>query len=240
MEMDFRFFATTALLILLPLAVQAAIRPVATISAGADIVTVRNNQTITIISPFQNSYIGSNHQVDFVGGLFLGVEQVLVNNILGQLGVSYYQTTIEPRGVVYQFTDPARGNLNYQYDILSQRILLESKLLGTFRNIYHPFINVGIGEALNAASNYKETPVSSTGVAMSPEFSNKTTHSFTYLAGVGIEMDIADHFRLGALYRYVNLSQAQLGATPIQESADTLNNNLFHVNQVLLQLTYLG
>jgi opacity protein-like surface antigen len=99
---------------------------------------------------------------------------------------------------------------------------------------------VGAGEAINSANQYTEIPVASASVPMLPGFGDKTTHSFAYLAGVGIEMDVTNHIRLGGVYRYVNLGRAQLSTTSIQESSDVLKNNPLHVNEIMLQLSYLG
>lgn len=239
--MEFRFVTTSVLWLCLPLIAHASIRPVASIAAGADIITLHTNQNISLIEPFQNSYIGNNRKVDFVGGFFLGVEQSLCHNMLGQLGVSYYQNAVyQAQGLVYQFADPDMANLNYQYNIRSQRVMLESKLLATVQGKYHPFINIGIGEAINTASQYEEIPVTSADVPMTPGFNDKTTNAFAYLVGVGVEVDITDHMRLGGMYRYVNLGRAQLSTAPMQESNVVLKNNPFYVNEFLLQLTYLG
>lgn len=220
---------------------MASMRPIASLSAGTDVVNIHMTQNITILSPFQNSYVSNNRIEDFVAGLFVGIETPVFNNVLGQLGISYYRNDgYLAQGIVYQFTDPAMGNLFYQYSIQSQRFLLESKLLATCHEKYHPFINVGLGRSKNTASDYVETAVVSTSVPMSPGFSNNTSYSFTYLIGAGVEIDIDTHTRLGVMYRYVNLGRANLGTTPLQESATTLNNDPLYTNEFMLQLTYLG
>ena len=234
-----RYFSLIALF--LSLSAHASFRHVASIAAGADIVTVHMNQNITLISPFQNTYVSNNHIEDFVGGLFIGVENPIYGNVLGQIGVSYYQNNgYEAQGLVYQFADPSMGNLYYQYNITSQRILAESKVLLSYQEKYHPFINLGVGEAINTASQYREVPVTSASVPMFPGFNDRTTHSFAYLIGIGVDMDVSANMRLGAMYRYVNLGQAQLSTTSIQESNDTLKNNPFYASEILLQLSYLG
>ncbi len=228
-------------LISTPLIGFASVRPVASLSAGVDVVNIHMTQNITILAPFQNSYVANTRIEDFVGGLFVGFETPLFSQVLGQLGVSYYENSgYLAQGIVYQFTDPAMGNLFYQYSIQSQRLLLEGKLLTTCHQKYHPFINVGLGRTKNTASDYIETPVVSTSVPMTPGFGNNTSYSFTYLIGAGIEMDIDPHTRLGLMYRYVNLGKANLGTTPLQESTTTLSNNPLYTNEVMLQLTYLG
>lgn len=232
---------TSLLFLLTATTTHAAIRPIATLSAGADVVTTHMNQNIMIISPFHNNYFSNQRKEDVVGGLFLGVENNVSDNFLAQFGVGYYQNNAyQAEGTIYQFGDPNLGNLYYVYNIQSQRLLLESKLLGTVYNDYHPFINLGVGEAINSASQYTEIPITSADVAMSPVFSNKTIHSFTYLVGVGVDRDITNHIRLGGVYRYVNSGRAALSTTPTQESSDTLKNHPFYANELMLQLSYVG
>src|SRR5476651_345320 len=105
MRMELRFAAIALVLTLFPLMAQAAFRPVATLSAGTDVVTTHMNQTITLVAPFQNTYISTNTKADFVGGLFLGVETPLFQCLSGQLGLSYYQNdAYQAQGTVYQFS----------------------------------------------------------------------------------------------------------------------------------------
>jgi hypothetical protein len=241
MKKEFGFFSLSILLMSYSFYSHAALRPVASLALGADVLTTHMNQYVTFISPFQNNYVSNNRKVDIVGGLFLGVEQSVYCNLLGQVGVSYYQNAnYQAQGVVYQFADPGLGDFNYQYNIQSQRLLLETKLLGTYQEVYHPFINLGVGEAINKAYQYTETPTNSASVPMYPGFGGKTTHSLAYLVGLGVEADVANHTRLGLMYRYVNLGRAGLGRSAIQESTNTLKNNPFYVNELLLQMSYVG
>jgi opacity protein-like surface antigen len=199
------------------------------------------NQNVTLIAPFQNNYHNNISIFDFVGGLFIGAESQPWHNVFGQLGVSYYNnSSYRIQGVINQFTDPTLNNLRYNYDIQSTRFLVETKILANAAGKYHPFINAGVGTAINNATNYSETPLTSSSIPMVPGFSSHTTTAFTWLIGVGIEMDVSDHLRLGGLVRYSQLGNARLGMTPIQEGPQTLHNNSLHVNEFLLQLSYLG
>jgi len=241
MKKYIRLFFSLLIFVLFPHLASAALRPVAVLSAGADILSTHNHQYITLIAPFQNEYVGSHQSVDFVGGLFLGFEKSLSEKLSAQLGVSYYQNAgWQSSGMIYQFSDPNMGNLNYQYNIVSRRVLLETKILGTFQKAYHPFVSLGVGEAFNTAQQYDETPASSTGVPMSPGFADRTTHSLAYFLGFGLEKDMSQHIRLGALYRYAYSGRSELGMIPGQDSNQTLKNRLFYASEILLQLTYLG
>lgn len=221
----------------------AAVRSVVSAALGSDFTNISMNQTISLISPFQNTYVGSHHDINLATGLFVGVEtQLLSNNkLLAQFGVSYDHTNhLEAEGHILQFANPNFDNFIYQYNIQSERFFFETKLLTTMGQYFHPFVTLGAGEAVNRADQYKETALSSDSVPMSPGFNGHTSYSFAYLWGVGIEMDLNDHFRLGGLYHYVNLGQIRLGTSSSQTTTDTLNNNHLNINEILLQLSYLG
>lgn len=218
----------------------ASVHPVVSVALGEDVANIGMNQNIQIISPYYNTYSGNFHNNKLAGGIFLGVETPLMNSIFGQFGLSYYQSNaFLARGRVLQFGDPAFDNLNYNYNIQSQRVFLESKLLGSYKERFHPYVNLGLGEARNKAYGYTETGVTSADVPMIPGFSAHTTHSFAYLVGVGMDVDLNAHMRLGGLYRFVSLGKARLSTSPLQDSSDTLKNNSLNTNEFLVQFSYL-
>jgi opacity protein-like surface antigen len=232
---------TSAFAVLFSTLALADTRPVVSISLGSDRATVYSTKTITFITPFQNSYMGTNHyDTEPVIGLFLGGE----NNFLHgawQWGVSYFQSSsFEEDGNVNQFANPAFNNFTYQYQIKSRRVSLEGKLSALFLQIWRPYLSASAGEALNYAYAYTETPLSSAAVPMSPSFAGHTTKSFTYSAGIGIDVEVAEHLRVGAGYRYLNLGNASLGVTPLQADNHTMGNSHIHANEFLAQLTYIG
>lgn len=226
---------------LLPLEALALPRPLATFSFGADSVNTHLNQSIVILAPYSNNYISGGANLQFFGGLFLGAESSLPRDLLAQLGLGFYKSkAYVVRGSVYQFNDPNFNNLAYQYYLQSQRFIVETKLLSTIRQYFHPYLTIGAGEAINQAYQYSETGVDSDDVPMAQGFNNHTYHSFTYQVGLGLEADLTQHLRLGGGYRYVDLGKAGLGTTPLQDSSTTIQYQHLHVNEFLLQLSYLG
>ena len=225
----------------LPIVSSASIRPIVTLSLGADSADVHMTKTITMIAPFQNSYIGSkDHDGEVVGGIFLGGEMGFLENWAVQLGLSYFQSTLHPTGHVLQFADPAYDNFIYRYKIQSHRFLVESKLSHAFREIWHPYATVGLGNVTNRTHSYEETPIDSTDVPMTEAFGDHTTNSFTYAAGLGVDVDIEQHLRFGLGYRFVDLGKASLGVTPLQDSMTTISHSHLHTNEFLAQLTFVG
>src|SRR3990167_7023624 len=159
---------------ILPVNVFANMRPLVSIAAGADYLRLVTNQNVVITSPYYNTYYGNNRFLDFAGGVFAGFEGLLSQSVLGQIGLSYYQnTSYRDSGYINQFGDPALNNLRYQFDIVSKRFFVESKILAALDSVYHPFLNIGLGASINYAGQYTETPVSSADVPMVPGFQNR-------------------------------------------------------------------
>jgi opacity protein-like surface antigen len=219
--------------------VFASIKPIMTLTLGADIEnTGKTTTNITFLPPFYNTYAGTNQsQPQVLGGIFLGAEFDLASNWATQVGISYYQSSTDIPGDIYQFGLPAYNNLSYTYNITSRRLLAETKLLYAFKSIYHPYIDVGIGEAFNQSNNYSEFPTVSSSVPMPSSFGNNSTNHFTYIAGLGVDVDINKNLRVGAGYRYANFGNTRLGTSPLQADTNTLYTHAITSNEVLFQLS---
>jgi opacity protein-like surface antigen len=219
----------------------ADIRPVLSVGVGADDTDLDASQTITIMAPFQNTYNARYDDTQTVGSLFVGGEADIPANFILQLGVAYNQDTdFNPVGTVYQFGSPFYGNLNYNYNIRSQRLLGQAKLLYTIKNVIHPYITGAAGEAVNKSFGYVETGVTSADFGMIQTFPNKTMHSFTYALGLGIDVDVGNHMRFGVGYNYLDLGQAALSMAPQQEGSGTLHYNHLNTNELIMQLSFVG
>ncbi len=223
---------------------MAHVKPVITLSLGVDSASfTQNNPTINFPSSIFNTYVSTNSSDGkFLGGLFLGAEFNVKQNVFWQLGVSYYQNyAFQPSGDIYQFGSSAMDNSAYQYSLTSRRVLGETKLLCTVKSIFHPYVDVGLGEAFNTSSSYAEYPYYFSGgaavVPMSPPFANKTVDNFTYMAGLGVDIDASKHMRIGLGYRYVDLGKSSLGTTPIEVGTTTLQNSALTSNEFLLQIS---
>ena len=184
--------------------------------------------------------VSNKQNTVWAAGVLLGLEKQLSSNLLGQLGVSYYTSNnLQIQGDINQFADPIFNNLTYKYNINTQRVMLETKLLTTIRTIYHPYVTAGLGEAINKAYGYNEMPVSSDAVPMVPGFNDRRQHLIAGIAGLGLDVDITPNLRLGGMYRYLALNKAGLGTSPLQDGNQTLINSPLQGNEFLLQLSYL-
>jgi opacity protein-like surface antigen len=176
-----------------------------------------------------------------VFGALLGAEFELNPNWALQGGVSYYKpSALVAKGSVTQGADVASENTyTYQYDIQSTQVMLEGKLLYAIAEKWHPYISAGVGSSWNASQNYAVDiqPVFTT---FSNQFGNKTVTSFTYLAGLGVDMDITPSARLGIGYRFTDLGNAKLAPATIDgtQTTNTLSQSHLYVNEVLAQFTF--
>lgn len=69
----------------------------------------------------------------FDAGGFIGVERVLTDKLLTQVGLSAYgDSRFSPKGDVWQFGLPKFDNFAYFYHISHARVMFSNKLLTTY------------------------------------------------------------------------------------------------------------
>lgn len=220
----------------------AATHPMISLTMGGSRANVSNNTNIIFIPPFYNNYDGSSiYDTEALGGIFMGAQTDINSVWAWQYGVSYYQnSSFQAHGVVNQFGDPAFANLNYYYQIQSRRYLVETKILATVKQSLHPYVDLGVGQSVNKSYNYNEQAITSDAVPMSQPFANRTMRNFTYLIGLGVDVDITQHVRLGAGYRYVDLGKAGLNPSPLQQDSTQITNTRIRANELLMQLSLIS
>lgn len=210
------------------------------IAAQSPIFTT-TSQDILMVEPFRNTYVSNNGaSVPIVGNVLVGVEQPLPRKFKWQAAASYYRdASYVIQGTVLQFANPAYDNLNYNYRIAADRVLFETKLLGTYNTILHPYVTGGLGVIYNRAYGYHEERVVSTAAPMQVKFLDKTAVGFTYMGGAGADLDIVSYLRLGLRFQYSGLGNASLGPIPNQAVAKGLEAPRLRAAEYILQATYL-
>lgn len=96
---------------------------------------------------------------------------------------------------------------------------------------------MGLGFAANRAYDY--TTNVPPYLTVTPTFNNKTTHSFTYCVGFGIDY-VVQNISLGVGYRFINLGKTGLGAGTIRTTSinPVLTQSNLTINSVLVQINY--
>ncbi len=219
--------------------------PVVTASGGVAFSSdVGSSKEFTVGLSQLNYEASDQSQARGVWGLFLGGEFELAEEWDMQLGVSYYQTSaFGPKGALVQgFNENSLAEYDYEYEIIARQILAETKIMGEWFDFLRPYISAGIGVGINTAQNFSvDYPED---LAMAVEYDDHTISSFTYNLGLGVDVEITEYLRLGVGYRFtdfgeVGLSDGVYDQAEPTDSHETLSQDHFYVQEILLQLTLL-
>jgi opacity protein-like surface antigen len=187
-------------------------------------------------SPFvhMNTADSSSQPVDMVG-LFLGFEHWKTPQLGFQAGLGgYLNDSANVSGsMVRQENGVAQSN-HFNYRIQSQRLVLEGRILTSFKYKLHPYVSGSLGIASNQSYSYRESTLSAN------LFTDNNRSAFTYGIGGGVEFDLSRHVRLGAGYQYLHLGSFSLNQSDNHITSQTpmLNNPYGH--EVLLQFSMIA
>lgn len=179
-------------------------------------------------------------QTSSLGSIFVGVEWPCSRWLL-QAGFSFKQASPYVaasnfnQGADFQSVDQYR----YHYEVLSRQLLFEGKLLYTLKQIFHPYLLLGLGTSFNKAYHYY-TNVPPT-LTFTRIYADKSITSFSSLFGIGIDIDIAPDMRAGLGYRFADLGQIMLGNAVIDgiKVPGTLSQAHTYTNELLAQISWL-
>lgn len=221
-------------------------RPVVSAAGGVALThNLGQSNTFLIQNPISEElyiYSPSNRtQMQGMFEVFLGAEHLVLTNWLLQAGLAYNQTgSYQAQGTFLQGADTSSTDqYTYKYNTVARALLAEAKLMRIYQDKFYPYLLVGLGGSFNKSSNF------STNVppflTFTRTYANNSSRSFAYNVGVGIDMNIAQHARLGLGYRFAGLGQANLGASTIDNThvSGVLSQSNLYENEILLQLTYI-
>ena len=220
--------------------------PLISLGAGAAIITdAGQSQNFPAAIPgvfeFYNYANDQKTQTPPVLDGFVGAEWHKSPRVALQLGLDYNQPApYSVNGTLTQGLDAQSANTyTYHYNVSSQQLLVESKLLYMGMGAFHPYLLAGLGAAFNTANTY------STNVPYTESFTrayqDHTTTAWSYALGTGLDFDITPHIRFGLGYRFADLGEVALGAGTINDVAvtGTLSQTHLYTNEILAQLTAL-
>lgn len=221
-------------------------RPLVALGAGfASPSNLGKSQYVPIQNPITDEFYHyfSNHSSSTspLWNIFLGTEWNLNSGWLAQTGLEFNATSspFSINGTLVQGADVQSADYyNWHYQVLTQQILIDGKLLYTFKKHYHPYFMGGLGAAFNNAYNYQTSvPFNLTFTRM---YLNNTNASFSYLLGLGIDFDLTSQVRVGVAYRYAQSGKIQLGNAFIDTTRvpGTLSQSNTYTNQLLGQLAW--
>ncbi|KTD61838.1 outer membrane protein [Legionella spiritensis] len=212
---------------------------VITLSLGYDRIKAGEAQSVVLLPPFANYYTASSSRRSVImGGLFVGKEYWKTPYWGLQIGLGgYLDAATNVGGTIWQFGLPEFANLNYNYRIQSERLVVEGKVLTTLKQIIHPYLSGSLGISRNKAYSYEEKPLFSEAMPMVAFADNRQT-SFTYSAGAGLEVALCRFLRLGAGYQYVRLGDFSLNPSPVQETGQSLSLSQADSHEIRIQLSF--
>ena len=221
---------------------------VVSLGGGAAISSdIGRSQTVPIVNPITDEFFvytaNRPTQTGVMFDSFIGSEWAFATNWALQMGLGYNQTgRFHASGSLLQGADMQSADLySYHYTILTRQLLAESKLLYQLRDRYLPYLLLGLGTAFNDASNYEtNVPPFLTFTRQYQNNSNQT--SFSYTVGTGIDVTIAEHFRLGVGYRLADFGPIELGGATIDTTrvSGTLSQTHRYTNEILAQITWVS
>jgi opacity protein-like surface antigen len=220
------------------------LNPIFTLTGGVAFAKIGQTQTLTMTNDFSlyNYAANGSYSRQAIWGAFVGTEFLIHPMLNLAVGLGYYQPSVfsSGNGVLTQGIDvPSSNHYLYNYNVKSQQLLVEGKLLWRVHDYFHPFISVGLGAAFNTAYAFQaQVPPFLT---FTPQFKSNTTSSFSYSIGIGMDVDIQKNWRLGASYRFNDLGKASLGAGYIDVTPFTpvLSQQNLYAQEVVAQLSYL-
>ena len=177
------------------------------------------------LSSFDSVLLSNSTGKKVMHELLLSGRKPSIEDLLGQVELSYYRHNgfrTKDLGL-HQSID----SYTYQYNLKNQRMLVESKFLTSWPKQYHPFVSLGLGQTQNNLATLSD-------LILAESNTTNPNNSLSYLLGLGFEKELSSNTRLGAMYRWVNLSPMSPGSTSLM-----LSNNHLQVSEFSLQLSYM-
>lgn len=173
-------------------------------------------------------------------GLSIGNEMYISPHFAWQSAISFYRDShLNVSGSLTQgVTPPSSDIYGYSYAIATQQLLLENKLMARVNNRLLPYFTFGLGTAFNNSYDFRTTAQPT--LVFTPQFPSKKVSSFSYNLGVGVDVNIEPHTRLGLGYRFTNFGRTSLGNGTINTTAlpYTLSQSHLYVNELVAQISY--
>jgi opacity protein-like surface antigen len=220
---------------------------VVSLGGGATFQNVGQTQNVSLTPSFPNTWAAApSNSTLATGELFMGLQSPLGENLKGQWGLAFRSSShADLSGVIF---NPGlnQNTYDYRYQLQHNALSLKGKLLlgDLFSSLAPknhfsliPWVSASVGLALNRATGYSDASLGS-GQASLAEFGNKTTSSFTYALGAGVQYPFNTHWQVGLGYEFADWGASSLGADPTQTGSGSISQSHWYTNSVLLNVTY--
>lgn len=197
-----------------------------------------------------------------VVGLFLATDIPLNSRLHTQIGLNYQDPfAFDAKGTVTQglvMIDSGlpdaltESTFPYHYQISAQQWLVQAKLLYQWRQGIFPYLLAGFGTSYNRSFHFS-VGISPPGTTMSNQFQNNGQWVFSYTIGLGLDLDVIEHWRVGLGYRFTDYGPSKTGnsildrggvnnnglVNPEVTSPSHLSVSHLYSNELTAQVTYL-
>lgn len=143
------------------------------------------------------------------GELFFGLAQPISQFVSGQAGLAIaYSGNGKRSGYIYQ-SNPI-NRYGYSYKTSNGRVAMKAKLIGEVAYWVKPYVAGSVGVGFNRSWDYMSSSNASTALGVSL-FSDSTTNSFSYTAGLGLQANINSYWQVGVGYEFADWGKNNLG-----------------------------
>ena len=225
--------------------IQQQWHPVISLGGGVSSSThLGKHQTFPIINPITDEYYiyspQSRTQQKGLFEVFSGAEQLVFSNWLLQGGIAYAQEgSYKIKGNLVQGADASSADqYTYKFNAVTRQVLAQAKLMRLWHDKFYPYFLLGLGASFNSASNFSTSVPPF--LTFTREYQNNQSSSFAYRAGIGIDVDIAQHVRLGVAYRFADLGGVSLGSASIDHISvpGNLYQSNLYANEFIAQISF--
>lgn len=213
---------------------------VITLSGGPAWAFGGKSQVIYLEPDVFNAYQTKNKE-SFLGSgeIFLGMQHLLNQTFIGQLGVAFAATSnAKLSGSVWYEADPDFDNFFYNYRINHSHVALKGKILADSNFwVVQPYISGSVGVGFNRAHDFSLTPKIYEQLTP-PGFGDHTQTSFTYTAGVGLQKAVTQQWSFGVGYEFADWGKSKLSHSIAQSVNSGPKLNHLYTHQLQFSLSY--
>lgn len=141
------------------------------------------------------------------------------------------------RGQVIQYSLPEFTNYDYQWQLASNTLGLFSRIDLFHNRHFIPFINLGLGIALNRTSKFNEFVLPNVTPRISPAYPPHTNTTLAYDLGAGLAYRMNQVLEVSISYDYQQLGPFQSGFGAGSWSTTQLRAGRYPVNTARIGLT---
>lgn len=175
--------------------------------------------------------------------LFVGRQKLLTlphtnKPVLNQIGLVLAGSgDVTLSGDVWEDADPDFNNFNYHYKVEHLHIAIQDRLIFHTNCFLEPYVMASVGIGFNRAYDFTIKPKISEEVP-APPFNSRTTTSFVYTLGLGVQHSFNTHIQTALGYEFASWGKTQLGHMPGQTLGHGITQNQLYANQIQFSLFY--